>query len=62
MWLIDAQAKSITIFYPDAAPQTKRGEDSLEDELLPDLKLTVTQVFQQAGIKHSTQSDNFNDK
>ena len=62
VWLIDAQAKSITIFYPDAAPQTKRGEDSLEDELLPDLKLTVTQVFQQAGIKDSTQSENVNDK
>lgn len=50
VWLIDAQAKSLTIFYPNAVPQTKKNNDSLEDELLPNLQLTVNQIFQQAGI------------
>lgn len=50
VWLIDSQAKSITIFYPDAPPQTKREDDSLQDELLPELQLTVKQIFQKAGL------------
>ena len=50
VWIVDAQAKSITIFYPDAPPQTKRGQDSLRDEILPELAITVEQVFQQAGL------------
>ncbi|MGF1480273.1 MAG: Uma2 family endonuclease [Cyanophyceae cyanobacterium] len=50
VWLVDPKAKSVTVFYPDAPPQTKRGADSLEDEHLPELQLTVQQVFQQAGL------------
>ena len=50
VWIVDAQAKSITIFYPDAPPQTKRGQDSLSDEVLPELAITVEQVFKQAGL------------
>jgi hypothetical protein len=37
-------------FYPDSPPQTKRNQDSLRDEVLPGLELTVTQLFQQAGL------------
>ncbi len=50
VWLIDSHSKSVTIFYPDAPPQTKREDDSLQDELLPGLELTVQQIFQQAGL------------
>jgi Uma2 family endonuclease len=50
VWLVDSHAKSITVFYPDAPPQTLRGEASLADGCLPELNLTVQQVFQQAGL------------
>ncbi|MBU7581503.1 MAG: Uma2 family endonuclease [Nostoc sp. TH1S01] len=50
VWVVDAKAKTITVFYPDARPQTKTGEDSLEDSLFEELQITATQLFQQAGI------------
>ncbi|MBH8562152.1 Uma2 family endonuclease [Nostoc sp. CENA67] len=50
VWVVDAKAKTITIFYPDARPQTKIGEDSLEDSLFEGLQITPDQIFQQAGI------------
>jgi Uma2 family endonuclease len=50
VWIVDSQAKSITVFYPDAPPKTKRGHDSLSDEILPELAITVDQVFRQAGL------------
>ncbi len=48
--IIDTKAKTITIFYPDALPETKRGNDSLADSLLEGLELTPQQIFQQAKI------------
>jgi Uma2 family endonuclease len=50
VWLIDTQAKSITIFYPDALPKTIRGTTAIEDDLLAELELTPQQIFQQAGL------------
>ncbi|BAZ15277.1 hypothetical protein NIES4071_71490 [Calothrix sp. NIES-4071] len=50
VWIIDTKAKTITIFYPDALPQTKRGTDSLEDSLFEALQITPEQIFRQAGI------------
>lgn len=50
VWVIDAKAKTVTIFYPDALPQTKRGKDTLEDSLFENLQITPQQIFQQAGI------------
>jgi Uma2 family endonuclease len=50
VWVVDTKAKAITIFYPDALPQTKRGNDSLADSILEGLQLTPQQIFQQAGI------------
>jgi Uma2 family endonuclease len=50
VWLVDSQTKSITVFYQDAPPQTKRGKDSLSDEFLPELKITVEQIFSSAGL------------
>ena len=50
VWLVDSSSKSITIFYPDQPPQTKRGNVSLNDEVLPELNITVEQVFKQAKL------------
>lgn len=50
VWIVDPKAKIITVFYPDAPPQTKRGETTLADSLLEGLELTTRQVFQQAGL------------
>ena len=50
VWLIDSQVKKVTIFYPDRPPQIKQGDDSLADEVLPDLKITPQQIFSQAGL------------
>jgi Uma2 family endonuclease len=50
VWIIDPRAKTITIFYPDILPQTKRGTDSLEDFLFEGLQITPQQIFQQARI------------
>lgn len=50
VWVVDAKAKAITIFYPDAPPQTKRGNDTLADSLLGGITFTPQDIFQQAGI------------
>jgi Uma2 family endonuclease len=50
VWVIDSKAKTITIFYPDAPPQTKREEASLADPLFEGLQLTPASIFQQAAI------------
>ena len=50
VWLIDSQVKKVTIFYPDRPPQIKQGDDSLADEILPDLNITPQQIFSQAGL------------
>ncbi|MEH2397661.1 Uma2 family endonuclease [Nostoc sp.] len=50
VWIIDTRAKTITIFYPDILPQTKRGTDRLEDSLFEGLEITPQKIFQQARI------------
>ena len=50
VWVVDAQAKTITVFYPDAFPQTFKGERVIRDELLPGLDLSPEIVFQQARV------------
>lgn len=50
VWLIDTQVQKITIFYPDSPPETKQGNDSLEDDILPDLSLTPHYIFEKAGL------------
>ena len=50
VWIVDTQARSITLFYPDAPPQTRTGAMSLADPILPELQLTPEQVFQKAGL------------
>lgn len=50
VWVVDIHARTITVFYPDAPPQTKRGDATLTDTLLEGMQLTPQQVFQQAGL------------
>lgn len=50
VWLIDTQARSITIFYPDTLLKTIKGSTAISDDLFPELQLTPLQVFQQAGL------------
>ncbi|BCL34543.1 Uma2 family endonuclease [Nostoc sp. MS1] len=50
VWIIDSRAKTVTIFYPDAIPQTKRGKESLADSLFIGLEITPEQIFPHAGI------------
>ncbi|MEH2234940.1 Uma2 family endonuclease [Nostoc sp.] len=50
VWVLDSKARSITVFYPDAAPQTYMGEELLTDSLFEGLEFTVDQVFQKAKI------------
>ncbi len=55
VWVLDSKARSITVFYPDAAPQTYMGEELLTDSLFEGLQFTVEQVFQKARIPLDTQ-------
>ncbi|MBN3961990.1 Uma2 family endonuclease [Nostoc sp. NMS8] len=50
VWVLDSKARSITVFYPDAAPQTYMGEELLTDCLFEGLEFTVEQMFQKAKI------------
>ncbi|MEB3829549.1 Uma2 family endonuclease [Phormidium sp. CCY1219] len=50
VWVIDAKAKTATIFYPDRPPQTKGGDEVITDSLLVELQITPAQIFQSAGI------------
>ncbi|MEH2152106.1 Uma2 family endonuclease [Nostoc sp.] len=55
VWVLDSKARSITVFYPDAAPQTYMGEELLTDSLFEGLEFTVEQVFQKAKIPLATE-------
>ncbi|MEH2207014.1 MAG: Uma2 family endonuclease [Nostoc sp.] len=55
VWVLDSKARSITVFYPDAAPQTYMGEELLTDSLFEGLQFTVEQVFQKAKIPLATE-------
>ncbi|MEO1378396.1 MAG: Uma2 family endonuclease [Cyanobacteria bacterium J06635_10] len=50
VWVIDARAKTVTVYYPDVPSRTKTGKDTLEDSLLQGLQITPQQIFQQAKI------------
>jgi Uma2 family endonuclease len=50
VWILDAEARSITIFYPDRSPGTFTGEQTLEAVGFVDLVLTPAQIFAEADI------------
>ncbi|MFW9261754.1 Uma2 family endonuclease [Nostoc sp. CALU 546] len=55
VWILDIKARSITVFYPNAAPQTYMGEELLTDSLFEGLQFTIEQVFQKAKIPLATE-------
>jgi len=50
VWVVDPQARSITVFYPDAPPRTYTKAAHLTDSLLEGLELTPEQVFGEARL------------
>ena len=50
VWIVDSRAKQITIFYPDAPPAIKKGDDEMSDILLPDFTLTPGQICAKTGL------------
>ncbi|PSO85558.1 MAG: Uma2 family endonuclease [Cyanobacteria bacterium QS_3_48_167] len=54
VWIVDSRARSITVFYPNAAPRTYTAAMPLTDLLFPELQLTAERVFQQAEIPEKT--------
>lgn len=50
VWLVDYQARSITVFYADSRPRSYIGEMQLSDRLFDGLELTPEQIFQQAKL------------
>ncbi|WP_353736036.1 MULTISPECIES: Uma2 family endonuclease [unclassified Okeania] len=53
VWVVDSKARSITVFYPDAPPQTYMGDTLLIDSFFAGLELTAEQVFKKAGIPNT---------
>lgn len=50
VWIIDSKARSITVFYPNAAPETYMGNSGIKDELFEGLEFSAATLFQQANI------------
>jgi len=49
VWIIDPHVQTITVFFPNSIPETKKQQDSLKDELFPSLDITVNDIFLKAG-------------
>ena len=45
VWVLNPKAQSLTVFAPDSLPKTYRGAHAIADPLLPELRLTVEQLF-----------------
>ena len=46
VWVVDSKARSITVFYPDTAPKTYRGDGVITDSLFEGLEFSVVAVLQ----------------
>jgi Uma2 family endonuclease len=45
VWVIDPSARSLTVFYSDAAPITYTGEQIISDPIFPELSIVTNQLF-----------------
>lgn len=50
VWVVDPQARSITVFYPDAPPRTYTKDALITDSLVEGLRLTPQQIFGEARL------------
>ena len=56
VWVIDNQAQSVTVFGNSEFPQTFWINDTISDELLPELEIAVTDIFKGQGSANANQS------
>lgn len=52
VWVVDT-TRTITVFAADSLPKTFRGEEAIQEPLLPELMLTAEQVL---GVRKSAQN------
>jgi Uma2 family endonuclease len=45
VWIVDPEAKSVTVFYPDRAPITYMGDSVITDDLFPELSVEIDRLF-----------------
>ena len=50
IWIVDFEARSITVFYPDAPSRTYTKSSPISDSVIEGLNLTPQQIFHQAGL------------
>lgn len=50
VWVVDLEAMSITVFFPDGTRQLYTGDIQIVDALLPALELTPQLVFEEADL------------
>lgn len=50
VWIIGDRHRSLTIFAPDRPPLTYQGDQPVEDDLFPQLRFTVNELFKRAKI------------
>jgi Uma2 family endonuclease len=46
VWILDPEAKSVTVFYPDRAPITYVNDEIITDALFPKLSVEIDRLFQ----------------
>ena len=56
VWVVDSKDRSITVFYPDKAPRTYRGDEVITDSLFEGLEFSVEAVFNKAKIPNKNNS------
>ncbi|PSB57175.1 Uma2 family endonuclease [Chamaesiphon polymorphus] len=45
VWIVEPEAKSVTVFYPDRPPTTYISEGIITDELFPGLSVAIDRLF-----------------
>lgn len=50
VWIVDPEAISIQVFFTIDSSQIYTGNMLITDDLLPGLELTVTEIFEEAGL------------
>ena len=50
VWVVDPEAVDITVYFPEGTSALYMGDRPIVDTLLPELELSVTQIFQEAEL------------
>jgi Uma2 family endonuclease len=45
VWVVDPEAKSVTVFYSDRAPITYMSDGVIRDDLFPELSIALDRIF-----------------